>query len=892
MISFLILLIFLVYASYTIEVPSVSDPFGSAPAPPALNTNFSQFYPNCTYGGTQTWAGRTIHIYNNCSIVPIVPVNFGSGTLSIYSTSLSTLPSSLSDNVLGLFNVSNTIYLLITRAGSTGGAFSFNLSRGNSIRVYTCTACNNKYLLINQFNNSSPVYNIVDSISQTYLDRQSIPGYVYPLSLSVDRTFLNESSQIFYSSRGSLVGTLVFFKHPNYSTALFTDIMHLPGENFMGIFYPGAVHPNRINRSFAPIYLPGNYLIGNNGSTYITFSYFPGFVYVNYRVVNQTIRVNFLNDFWKVAERNVGVMNITVSNRSALTSSAVERNFTVYDYISTVTFRLNTSLFPYSEINVPAELLPRPISGSCSSVVNSSPYNAFSGFVQMCNINMDRPTKYGGLINYIGRQSIVHLPGIMELVSVTNTNIPFGVIGTKRYYLNVSSPVDCGRHKTILYYPGKDIFYGSFYDYEVLTRSIDRVYLDYRPVSGVVYIEFPRVNKAIADYELRNYLAMFPSFTITNYSPFNDHICNFTIASVSAELPLLSNISGVNRSNFFNIGEPTYKFSDGENNYTCRYAAGTLYCFTRRIASEFEPYGSYFNTSYISSGLIDVVSKAEYLRCVINQHNDSHKILKFLGLFRSPANFSIIIRNNSIIDSVYNYTNVSNISVTVFFRANQGVDVLSDGVPICKSSGFFEGLSNMYIVYPFFALVLIGLATVAVVNIISTIGVSYLILEGGILLGVSVNILAFIIALFFAVHLLMNKPTEDSVRTAVTLGLAVFFALSELTKTVPEIYDIDNSYFSTVGATIANKTASLQRLATGGWDSLELVNIPGEVAAILLIPFDLIFGLPLLLRDIINAFWFPMGYYIAALGVILVTLVVVNLTLRIIEILLNRFRKL
>jgi len=64
------------------------------------------------------------------------------------------------------------------------------------------------------------------------------------------------------------------------------------------------------------------------------------------------------------------------------------------------------------------------------------------------------------------------------------------------------------------------------------------------------------------------------------------------------------------------------------------------------------------------------------------------------------------------------------------------------------------------------------------------------------------------------------------------------------------------------------------------------------VAAILLIPFDLLFGLPLLVRDVINAFWPPMGYYVASLGVILVTLVVINLVLRIIEILLNRFRKL
>jgi len=132
--------------------------------------------------------------------------------------------------------------------------------------------------------------------------------------------------------------------------------------------------------------------------------------------------------------------------------------------------------------------------------------------------------------------------------------------GRKKLFLNFSSAVDCGRHKTILYYQASDIFYGSLYDYEVLTRPIDRIYLDYRPVSGVVYIEFPGVNKVITNYELQNYLAMFPSFSILNYVPFNDPICNFTIANISAELPLFSNISGVNRSNFFNIGEPSYKF--------------------------------------------------------------------------------------------------------------------------------------------------------------------------------------------------------------------------------------------------------------------------------------------------------------------------------------------
>jgi len=174
----ILLLLTLVYA----EVPSTSNPFSPAPAPAVFGTNFSQYYPNCVYGGTQTWAGRTIHIYNNCSILPIVPVRLG--TISVYSTSLSTLPSSLSDNVMGLFNVSGTVYLLITRATSTGAAFSFNLSRGNSVRVYTCTGCNERYLLINQFNNSPAVYNIIDSISSTHLARQSIPGYIYPLSLS------------------------------------------------------------------------------------------------------------------------------------------------------------------------------------------------------------------------------------------------------------------------------------------------------------------------------------------------------------------------------------------------------------------------------------------------------------------------------------------------------------------------------------------------------------------------------------------------------------------------------------------------------------------------------------------------------------------------------------
>jgi len=616
-------------------------------------------------------------------------------------------------------------------------------------------------------------------------------------------------------------------------------------------------------------------------------------MYVNFRVSNITYNnVVFLDDFWKVAERTVSVMNITVSDRSALTSSPTERNYTVYDYISTVTFRLNNSLFPYSEVTVPVEFLPRPVSGSCGSVVDSRPYDAFSGHVRMCNLNTMVPIRSSESINYTGRISIVHLPGIMELVSASNTNISFGIVGTRRYYLNVTSPVDCARHKTILYYPAKDIFYGSLYDYEVLTRPIDRIYLDYRPVSGVVYIHFPRINKAITNYELQNYLSMFPSFTVTGFSPFNDHICNFTIANISAELPLLSNISGVTRSNFFNIGEPTYKFSDGEYNYSCRYSSGNLYCFSGRIASEFDPYRPYFNTSYIHSGLIDVVSKAEFLRCIIYQHNDSHKSLKFFGLFRVPLNFSIIIRNGSIIDSMYNYTNISNISATVFFRSNQKAEVLSDGVPLCKSYGFFDELSDMPVVLPFFALIIIGLATVAVANILSLIGTAYLLIEGGLFLGVGVNVIAFVIILFFAVYLLINKPTEDSVRVVLTISVALFFVLYELVRIVPEIYDVNNSYFSSVGATIANKTTSLQRLASGGWDALEWANIPGEVASVLLIPFDLLFGLPLLVRDIVNAFWFPAGYFVGQLGVVLVTLGAINLVLRIIEILLNRFRKL
>ena len=889
----LIFLILLSYASFINEVPSVSNPFSPAPAPSNLTTNFSQFYPNCTYGGTQTWAGRTIHIYNNCGTVPVVPVRLHPINLIPHSYNLSTLPSSLSDNNVGLFNVSGTVYLLITRSGNTGGAFSFNLSRGNSIRVYTCGSCNNIYLLIYQFNSSVSEYGLFMDISRLYIDRQNIPGYISPLSLSVDRTFLNESTYIFYSSFSPSVGTLVFFKHPNYSTSLFTDIIHFPNENFMAIVYPGAVSNGSINRSFAPIYLPGSYLIGTNASNYITFSHQSGFLYVNYRVNNITYNVTFLNDFWKVAERQTAIMNITVSNRSAFTSSPVERNYTVYDYISTVTFRLNTSLFPYPEVTVPAEFLPRPVSGSCGSVSGAWLYynSTLNGSFQICGVGSNLFSN-NQIYNYLGRRSIIHLPGIMELVSASNTNVSFVFFNSKRYYLNFSSPVECGKHKIILYYPTKDIFYGSTYDYEVLTRSIDRIYLDYRPVSGVVYIQFPRVNKVITNYELQNYLLMFPSFTITNYSSFGDHICNFTIASISAELPLFSNISGVNRSNFFNIGEPNYTFSDGEGNYSCRYVSGNLYCFSRRIASEFEPYTSYFNASYISSGLIDIVSKADFLRCIISQYNDSHKILKFVGLFKVPINFSIVVRNGSVVDSMYNYTNVSNISATIFFRANQKAEVLSDGVSLCKSYGFFDQLSNIPVVFPFFALIVIGLATVAVTNILSLIGVAYLLIEGGIFLGVGVNVIAFVIALFFAVYLLINKPTEDSVRTAVTLGIALFFALNELVKTVPEIYDINNSYFSSVGATIANKTASLQRLTSGGWDSLEFVNIPGEVAAILLIPFDLLFGLPLLVRDIVNAFWFPVGYYVAQLGIILITLAVMNLTLRIIEILLNRFRKL
>ena len=888
-----ILFIVLSYASFSGEVPSASDPFYPAPLPVSFGTNFSQFYPNCTYGGTQTWAGRTIHIYNNCGTVPVIPVNLGA--VSVYSTSLFTLPSSLADNVIGLFNVSGTIYLLITRATSTGGAFSFNLSIGNSIRVYTCTACDSKYLLIHQFNNSSPVYNIINSISQTYLNRRNIPGYIHPLSLSASRTFLNESTFIFGSSQGTSSGMLVFFKHSNYSTALFTDIAHFPntGQNFMGIFYPGpASIGGQVNRSFAPIYLPADYLIGGNASNYVQFSYYPSMAYVNYIVTNITYNnVVFLNDFRRVDEKRMAILNITVSDRSALTSSPVERNYTVYDYVSTVTFRLNDSLFPYSEITVPAELLPRPVQGGTGSSLYTF-FGGLNGYVQMVNINTNRPAENPNLRAFIGRISIVHLPGIMELISASNTNVSLGVIGTRRYYLNISSSVDCSRHKVILYYAPKDIFYGSLYDYEVLTRPIERIYLDYRPVSGVVYIQFPRVNKTITNYELQNYLAMFPSFSVSNYVSFGDHVCNFTIANITAELPLFSNISGVNRSNFFNIGEPVYKFSDGERNYSCRYAAGTLYCFTGSIASEFEQYTSYFNTSYITSSLIDIVSKASYLRCIINQYNDSHRSLKFVGLFSVPLNFSIVIRNGSIIDSIYNYTNVSNISATIFFRANQKAEVLSDGVPLCRSYGFFDSLSNIPVVYPFFALIIIGLATVAASNILSLVGLSYLLIEGGLFLGVSINVIAFLIVLFFAIYLLINKPTEDSVRTVLTLGIVLFFALNQLNMTVPEIHDIDNTYFSAVSAKIANKTSALERLANGGWDTLELVSLPGEVVSILLIPFDLLFGLPLLIRDVVNAFWFPVGYYVAQLGTVLLTLGIINLVLRIIEILLNRFRKL
>ena len=889
---FLLIFIYLSFGSAISEVPSVSSPFGSALSPALLVNNFSWFYANCTYGEAQTWAGRTVYIYDNCSTVPVVPVNLYNPT-SVYSTSLSTLPSSLSDNVMGLFNVSGTIYLLITRAGASG-AMSFDLTRGNSVYIYTCTSCDNRYLLIRQFNSTAPSFSIINSISQTYLDRNQIPGYVYPLSLSVDRTFLNESSYIFYSSLSNRVGTLVFFKHPNYSTALFTDIVHLPGENFFGIFYPGAwLGSLLINRSFAPIYLPMDYLINNTASTFIQFFYTNGFVFVNYQLKNYTINnVIFLEDFQKKGVRPFSIMNITVSNRSALSSSYGENNYTVYEYSSTITFRLNTSLFPYSEITVPVEHLARPVSASCASVTDSRPYNAFIGYVQMCNLGTSVPSYKQGIYKYTGRQSIIHLPGIMEIASVSNSSFPLGTIGNKKYYINFSSPVDCVKHKTILYYESKDIFYGSLYDYEVLTRSIDRIYLDYRPVSGIVYIKFPTINKTITNYELQNYLVMFPSFSVLNYVPFGDHICNFTIANISAELPLFSNISGVNRSNFFNIGEPTYMFSDGAGNYSCRYVSGTLYCFSGQISSELGQYVPYFNTSYIPSGLIDVISKAEYLRCIINRYNDSHKSLKFVGLFKVPLNFTIIIRNSSGIDSIYNYTNVSNISATLYFRSNQKAEILSDSVPICKSYGFFDDLSNLPAAYPFFALIIIGLATVAVTNILSLIGVSYLLIEGGLFLGVSVNVIAFVIGLFFAIYLLINKPTEDSVRTAVTLGLALFFALNELVRTVPEVYDIDNTYFSSVSDKIANKTASLQELVNGGWDSLEMVSLPGVVVGVLLIPFDIIFGLPLLLRDIINAFWFPVGYYIGSLGTILVTLVIINLVLRIIEILLNRFRKL
>jgi hypothetical protein len=138
---------------------------------------------------------------------------------------------------------------------------------------------------------------------------------------------------------------------------------------------------------------------------------------------------------------------------------------------------------------------------------------------------------------------------------------------------------------------------------------------------------------------------------------------------------------------------------------------------------------------------------------------------------------------------------------------------------------------------------------------------------------------------------LLNKPTEDSFRVVLTIIIAIIAAVTQLTNVIPEVYDTSSSYISVLQNKLDEKIIGLQEDLNGEWEVVNAVTIPAKLVSLLLYPIDVVIYTPLLIRDAVNSVWPPIGHYIGGLSNVLLVLAIINVFTRLVEVLLNRFRK-
>jgi len=436
---------------------------------------------------------------------------------------------------------------------------------------------------------------------------------------------------------------------------------------------------------------------------------------------------------------------------------------------------------------------------------------------------------------------------------------------------------------------GRIQIHGSVDDLSILSRDIQNTYLDYRPVSGKIYVRFPSLNVTYPLQYIKNYyialggVSYTTVFNATGITSDGRQV-GLTLRNVTSTVPPIENyLPNFPLDNFFNLDEPIYTVEYQGRNYTCNYLSGNLYC-TSTYSSEFFPY---LNQSLSYNPSLSPFFVAKYMRCLIRQDGADQKTLYFTALFSNNTNVSVnIIRSNG--NTTQNYTNVLNISLQYSFNyTREKVYITVNNQVVCKSYGFFEDFVRIPLLGVFLALIIIGMAVSSVQNPIALTVLSYLIFEAGLFISASYTYIAYAVAFLFAIYTVLNKPTEDSFRVALTLVITLLTVVFQITTVMPTLYSTSDTYLSDLKNSLDSKLANLR---TESIDSA-ILSIPPALLSLMLFPLEVILKIPRLLVDVINLIWPPMGYYLSSLIDVLYLLGLVNILTRLVEVLLNRFRK-